>query len=536
MNTMGRGLRVAIALLILIYDSLGSAAVGREMPEAATTSRVSVASDGTQANNASDNASITADGGFIAFHSYADNLVGGDSNGFDDVFVHDMVSGVTMLVSVASDGTQGNGQSGLYGFSISGDGRYVAFESAASNLVNGDTNVRSDIFVHDLLTGDTTRFSVASGGAQGDGSSNSPSISADGRYVAFYSYATNLVSGDTNTKSDIFLHNIETGETTRVSTASDGTQGDGDSLLPAISADGSFVAFLSSATNLVSGDANGKLDVFVHERESGETIRISVASDGTEANGNSGYSTISADGRFVAFESAAWNLIDGDTNGVGDIFVHDRLSGDTSLASQSSDGEQGDFGANFPSISADGRYVAFYSWATNLVPDDTNSSSDIFIHDREKGETMLVSLTDNGMQGNNYSGSPSISADGRYAAFQSDADNLVSGDDNGFRDIFVRDQGEGWFVYTISGTVTSVGGAPLSGVTINSDSGASALSGSDGSYLIVDVLSGTYTLTPSLDGFSFMPISITVSVPPDALGVDFIAEEVILVNLPLVVK
>ena len=165
--------------------------------------------------------------------------------------VHAM-PGNTTRVSVASDGTQSNNSS--YNPSISANGRYVAFESEATNLVRGDTNNFRDIFVHDRQTGQTTRVSVASDGTQANGHSYDPSISADGRYVAFASLANNLVSGDTNDQQDIFVHDRQTGQTTRVSVASDGTQASGHSFNPSISADGRYVAFVSSASNLVGGD------------------------------------------------------------------------------------------------------------------------------------------------------------------------------------------------------------------------------------------------------------------------------------------
>ena len=257
----------------------------------------------------------------------------------------------------------------------------MVFYSSASNLVSGDTNGWSDIFVHDRQTGQTTRVSVASDGTQGNSASDKPSISSDGRYVAFKSTATNLVSGDTNGFIDVFVHDRQTGQTTRVSLASDSTQGNGDSYSPSISADGRYVAFRSSASNLVSGDTNGTSDIFVHDRQGGGTTRVSVASDGTQGNGDSYSPSISADGRYVAFMSAASNLVSGDTC-CSDIFVHDRQSGQTTRVSVASDGAQGNNHSWYPSISADGRYVAFHSYASNLVSGDTNSAPDVFVHDR----------------------------------------------------------------------------------------------------------------------------------------------------------
>jgi Tol biopolymer transport system component len=399
------------------------------------TTRVSVASDGAQGNSGSWCPSISADGRYVAFQSYASNLVPGDTNGVLDVFVHDRLTGQTTRVSVASDGTQGNGDSGCP--SISADGRYVAFASLASNLVPGDTNGTWDVFVHDRLTGQTTRVSVASDGAQGNSGSWCPSISADGRYVAFQSYASNLVPGDTNGVLDVFVHDRLTGQTTRVSVASDGAQGNGDSECPSISADGRYVAFQSYASNLVPGDTNLVRDIFVHDRLTGQTTRVSVASDGTQGNDHSRFPSISADGRYVAFASLASNLVPGDTNGKQDIFVHDRLTGQTTRVSVASGGAQGNGDSEFPSISADGRYVAFQSYASNLVPGDTNLVPDIFVHDRLTGQTTRVSVASDGTQGDSYSFGSSISADGRYVAFASYASNLVPGDANGDIDVFI---------------------------------------------------------------------------------------------------
>jgi Tol biopolymer transport system component len=288
----------------------------------AETSRVSVASDGSQGNSHSRRPSISVDGRFLAFASEASNLVLDDTNGYADIFVHDRQTGQTSRVSVAADGAQANGES--WNATIAADGRYVAFESRARNLVPGYINGAWNIFVHDRQTGQTSLVSVASDGTQGDCCSTQPSISADGQYVAFQSLAGNLVSGDTNGTEDIFVHDRQTGQTSRVSIASDGAQGNSDSRRPSISADGRHVAFDSRASNLVAGDINGTWDVFVHDRQTGQTSRVSVASDGTQGNSHSGGPSISADGRTVAFESWASTLVPGDTNNTSDIFVHER--------------------------------------------------------------------------------------------------------------------------------------------------------------------------------------------------------------------
>ncbi|WP_152811008.1 TolB family protein, partial [Ostreibacterium oceani] len=371
---------------------------------------------------------------YVAFSSNSTNLVAGDTNGRDDVFVHDTQTGVTTRVSVDSSGTEGDSHSNTP--SISADGRYVAFQSNATNLVAGDTNGTTDVFVHDTQTGDTTRVNVDSLGTEGDRDSFSSSISADGRYVAFQSFATNLVAGDTNGNADIFVHDTQTGVTTRVSVDSVGTEADSYSQTPSISADGRYVAFTSTATNLVAGDTNGNTDIFVHDTQTGVTTRVNVDSVGTEGDNGSYNPSISADGRYVAFYSSATNLVAGDTNGVADIFVHDTQTGNTTRVSVDSVGTEGDGLSQSPSISADGRYVAFTSNATNLVAGDTNGTLDIFVHDTQTGVTTRVSVDSNDIEGDSYSTGPSISADGRYVAFESYATNLVAGDTNNAGDVF----------------------------------------------------------------------------------------------------
>jgi Tol biopolymer transport system component len=404
------------------------------------TTRVSVDSTGIQGNDPSgfgSPPSLSADGRFVAFTSRADNLVAGDTNGVEDIFVHDRQTGQTTRVSVDSAGTQGNGPSD-FPF-ISADGRFVAFQSRAGNLVAGDTNFVVDIFVHDRQTGQTTRVSVDSAGTQGNLDSLLPSISADGRFVAFESESNNLVAGDLNFVFHIFVHDRQTGQTTRVDVGLVGIQGNGgESFSPFISADGRFVAFSSFADNLVAGDTNFVPDIFVHDRQTGQTTRVSVDSAGIEGNDFSVFPSISADGRFVAFESFSTNLVAGDTNGSPDIFVHDRQTGQTTRVSVDSAGIEGNSSSENPFISADGRFVAFHSTANNLVVGDSIGNLDSFVHDLQAGQTTRVSVDSAGIEGNGASDLPSISADGRFVGFRSFAINLVAGDSNGELDIFVH--------------------------------------------------------------------------------------------------
>ena len=401
---------------------------------AQTTERVSVDSIGRQGNGSAGRASISGDARFVAFDSLASNLVEGDTNGVNDIFVHDRRTDVTTRVSVDSSGVQGNGSSG-FGASISGDGLFIAFGSEATNLVEQDTNNVADVFVHDRQTGEITRVSVDSTGEQGTSSSSLPSISADGRFVAFTSSSPELAGDDSNQTFDVFVHDRNTGETTRVSVDSTGAEGNDMSCCSSISGGGRFVAFASQATNLVEGDTNNVGDLFVHDRMTGETTRVSVDSSGMQSIGFIRSSSISADGRFVAFDSSAGTLVEGDTNGLFDVFVHDRMSGGTTRVSVDSMGTQVDDSSGRPSLTADGRFVAFDSLAANLVEEDTNGFIDIFVHDRETGET-----TRSGMEGNENSFAPSVSADGRFVAFDSSAANLVEGDSNRQPDVFVHDR------------------------------------------------------------------------------------------------
>ena len=318
--------------------------------------------------------------------------------------------GTTERVSVASDGTQANNISGRRGApTVSANGQVVVFDSLASNLVPGDTNAFDDIFVRDRASGTTQRVSVSSRGAQGDNISSSPAISGDGRFVAFVSNATNLVRRDTNGVRDIFVHDRARGTTERVSVSSSGAQGNGASggsgatndvatIAPAISADGRFVAFESLASNLVPGDTNGTRDVFVRDRQARTTERVSVASDGTQANGFSSPGSINGDGRLVVFGSFASNLVQGDTNQQNDVFVRDRQAGITQRVSVTSQGLQADGSSTLADISGDGRFVVFASAATNLVAGDANGTDDVFVRDLQAQTTQRVSVSSSGAE------------------------------------------------------------------------------------------------------------------------------------------
>jgi hypothetical protein len=405
---------------------------------AARLERVSVSSAGAEANDRSEAGPISADGRYATFNTAAPDLVAGDTNGRHDLFVRDRESGETQRVSVSSTGAQANGNS--WDVAISADGRYIAFTSEASNLVAGDTNGTIDVFVHDRWSGETRRVSVSSSGAQANGDNYDLSISADGRYVDFSSYATDLVAGDTNGRIDVFVHDLQSGETQRMSISSAGTEGNRESYSGRISADGRYLCFASRSSNLVAGDTNSAVDVFVHDIQSGDTRRVSVSSSGAEANSDSRAGcAVSGDGRYVAFSSYARNLVADDTNTSADVFVHDLQSGETQRVSVKSSGAQITSDSDGPAISDDGRYVSFVSYASSLVAGDTNALRDVFVHDRQSGETRRVSVSIAGGQADGDSVAGAISAGGRYVSFTSNAPNLVAGDANNDLDVFVHD-------------------------------------------------------------------------------------------------
>lgn len=442
--------------------------------EAGTTTRVSVASNGGEANSWSFSPSISANGRYVAFQSQANNLVPGDTNARFDVFVRDMESGVTTRVSVGPGGVQGNDSSGSTASgdtSISADGRYIVFTSQATNFVAGDTNGVADVFLRDVWAQTTTLVSATPSGTPGNAYSAHGWVSADGRYVAFDSAATNLVPGDTNAARDIFVRDIVSSTTSRASVSSSGDQAAGDSYYPSISSDGNRVAFLSIAGNLVSGDANGRFDVFVHELGSSSTWSATPSSVGPTSPFPTGAPMISPDGSCVVFATDASDLVAGDTNAVADVFVREFIPGRTTRVSVSATplagGALGNSGES--SVSADGRYVAFHSLATNIVPGDANGTADVFVRDTLTGTTVLASVSSQGEPGNSSSLWPALSADGRFIAFTSYASNLVPDDHNGVRDVFVRDLQLGQTRRVSTSMAGGDANAESSGATISSD-------------------------------------------------------------------
>lgn len=383
------------------------------------TARVSVTSGGIEGNRESSYPSISADGRYVAFESMATNLIPGGTSGVRHIFVRDMLTGAIKLASISSSGIHGDNQSGMP--CISPDGRYVAFWSA-SILAPGPLDY-SGVYVHDLQTRETTVETDRS-----QATYSLPSICSGGRFLALYKDG-----------GEIYLRDRQRGTTIRVA---------GNSDFPSLSSDGRFLVFSSTESTLVPNDNNNASDAFVHDNQTGVISRVSVSSSGTEGNNGSSLVTSSADGRWIAFLSDASNLVGGDTNNFRDAFVHDRRTGQTICISVAANGAQANGESRSCVIAPDGRTGIFCSGATNLIPGGLTSPNRIhaYAHDIQTGRTKLLSVDSAGVEANFSVGRdgggifPSTtSSDSRYVAFDSLASNLVLDDENGVRDVFVRD-------------------------------------------------------------------------------------------------
>ncbi len=399
---------------------LGCLLIGAQLGRAQSIERVSVSTVGDQANRGSEGGGVSGDGRFVVLSSEASNLVLDDTNGLFDVFVRDRVLNTTERVSVSGDGREANGDS--TGYSISRDGRFVVFTSNASNLVPDDDGAL-DVFVRDRLQGTTAKVSSSMDGGRSNGESTDGSISADGRFVVFVSSASNLVPNDPFF-TDVFIRELSSGLTEKAT-------GDfSDCAQPALSEDGRFVAFVCGFPSLV----------FLHDRATRQGEIISLDQDGMLARGSLAPS-VSRDGRFVAFRSESLNLVSGDLNGLDDVFVRDRQTGTNELISVAVDGQQTDNASNFAEISSDGRFVVFQSFATNLTAEGASGLGDLYVRDREQGTTKSVS-TEAGRRGNGDSGTGfrtfGINGDATAVGFASNASNLIENDTNFAKDAFVR--------------------------------------------------------------------------------------------------
>jgi len=515
-----------------------------------TTTLISVNSAGNATGNSqSSGGFISADGHYVIFRSDASNLVAGDNNGLSDIFRRDTVANTTELVTLNSAGTSSALTGGVFLEDISADGRYVAIASLDGNLVAGDTNRKTDVFVRDMQAGTTTLVSVNAAGAAGNNHSFASRISDDGQRIAFASAATNLTTqNDFNSSDDIFVRNLTTNTTSLVSISTSGASGNGFSADPQISANGQIVVFSSSATNLaaVSSSVN---NIFARNLSSNTTAVVSAQTNSSTVTGNSDsfFSTdsgnvrsISDDGRYVVFEGRATNLTaTTDTNSANDIFVRDLVALTTKLVSVRTDGAStGNNVSESPRLSTNGLFVVFRSRASNLVTTDTNGFNDIFVRDVVGEKTVLASINAAGTNSGNFnSENPYINADGSTVAFTSGATDLVTNDTNNKNDAFARyDSSPGQFQFSAATysvvenvlskviTVNRVGGS-FGEATVNyatSDGTASSVSSNDytsASGLLIfghNETSKTFTISISNDSIheSEETVNLTLSAPP----------------------
>jgi len=403
---------------------------------------------GTGGNALSNDPSVSADGRYVAFVSSATNLDTSSDDAVDDIFVRDLLSNTTTLVSRATGASGAVGDGDSLHPSISADGRYVAFESDADNLDSDSNDSVGDIFLRDTIANTTTLVSRATGsaGAADNGGATDPSLSADGGHVSFQSFASNLSADDGDLINDVFVRDIQANTTTFVSRGSGpaGPGGNNNSLLSSVSADGRYVAFESFSSNLAASD-NTVWDIFVRDTLNNTTRLVSRATGagGTAGNGQSFRPSISADGRSIAFDSGATDLDPDSDDAVVDVFVRDTTANTTALVSRATgaSGAVGDGESIFPSISADGAQIAFHSEADSLDPESDDALSDVFVRDLVGNATTLVSRATgvSGAVGDDDSFLPAISADASVVAFSSDADNLDSDSNDAVLDVFIRE-------------------------------------------------------------------------------------------------
>ncbi len=432
------GLKVTLAAIVAMSLVVGVSPAATAILPRGTTVRASVGSGtGGAGGGYPTDSVISVDGRYVAFASHAPDLVADDGDANPDVFRRDLVTNTTRRVSVNTGGGDSDGWS--WSPSVSADGRYVAFDSSATDLVVSDVNGYSDVFVRDMQTNTTRRVSVDMGGGDGNDHSYTPAISADGRYVAFVSIASDLVADDGDVNADIFVRDMQTNTTRRISIDAGGGDANADSSAPSISADGRYVAFSSGAGDLVADDGDSNWDVFVRDLQTNAIRRVSVDTGGGDANGHSGQSSISADGRYVAFLSEASDLVAGDGDSNWDVFVRDLQTNAIRRVSVDTGGGDANGHSGEPAISADGRYVTFDSEASDLVVGDGNGFDDVFVRDLQMNTTRRISVDTGGGNANGGSNSSAISGEGRLVVFESDASDLVVSDANGAdMDVFVR--------------------------------------------------------------------------------------------------
>jgi VCBS repeat-containing protein len=509
-------LRHIVAGLCLMALVLLAGAAQAAKDDVELVSRASGAT-GANANADAYRPVLSSDGRFVAFLSDASNLDPGDADAIQDVFVRDLQTATTTLVSRASgaSGVKSNGNA--YETAVSGDGRYVAFDSEATNLNADDADTGYDVYVRDLEAGTTTLVSRGDGatGAKGDRDSERPSLSGDGRLLAFQSGATNFDPNDGDFVLDVFVRDLETNVNTLVSRASGagGAPADEHCEAAAISTNGRFVAFESRASNLDPDDADHMFDVMVRDLQTDTTMLVSRASGatGAKSNGESFDIALSGDGRFAAFDSAATNLSPDDGDANQDVYVRDLQANTTTLVSRATgvSGAKSNGSAALPAVSDDGRFVAFVSDATNLDPSDGDTTPDVFVRDLLTGTTTLVSRAAgaNGAKGNGISIYPALSGDGRFVTFMSRASNLHPDDTDANEDVFRRQLGGNSEPSAAADSYTTAENTPL---TVGSPGVLANDSDPDSDPLTAQVVSQPShgTLSLGADGsFTYTPAS-----------------------------
>ena len=439
-------------------------------PLSVTITRRSLGPAGQEFNDSSDFPSLSTDGGYVAFSTDATNSFLADSNAAVDIW-RQARGGALERVSLTTGGAATDGAS--FSPSISADGRYVAFASLATNLTLNDANGFPDVFRKDMATGAVLLVSSGPTGVPADLYSFAPAISADGRYVAYLSAATNLVPGDLNNSIDTFLTDPVARTTRLVSAAADGTPASSGSInRPSLSADARYVAFDSAAANLTAADANNRDDVFVKDMLTGAIVRATEGPGGEALSG--GFEgtlrpALSANGRYVVFATSA-ALLASDTNGVMDIYRKDLATGGLALVSVTAAGQPGNAASRDAAISGDGHLVAFSSLAGNFAAGESGTNADVFLKDLTTGALTLLSRTAGGTPGFGQSVNPAISSDGTVVAFASTANDLVAADTNATQDVFAAAIG------TPSGTQTGTDAAD----NLQGGDGADTLNGLGG--------------------------------------------------------
>lgn len=431
--------RVLVSVSLVVAASAPAAAFAATPEHIAqphgSTRLISLTPDGAPGDNDSNGPSLSSDATLIAYSSAADDLVAGDTNGAYDVYLFNRADASTTRLSHATDG--GEPDSDCYGAVLSGGGRFVVFESRASNLVTQTTNGKLQLYLYDRQKDATSLVSQNAAGAGANGDTQHAAIDASGRYIAYVSVATDLVAGDTNGAADVFLFDTRTGATSLVTHAADGSPANSDSYEVAISANGSVIAVSSYATNLIAGDTNGASNVFAIDRRTGQVELVSVNRDGAPADENSNGPRLSPDGSYVGFSSVADDIAGHDDNQVSDVYLRNRAAGVTRLISRAADGESANADSYVESISNRARIVTFFSWSTDLVDAvDTNTSPDVFLRDRRTG-ISLVSKTPSGAAGDAASDGSVVDLRGRVVAFDSASTDLVRGGANGYFNVYL---------------------------------------------------------------------------------------------------